>query len=110
MEKGAASHAAPRRLGFSNSAVSAVVFGVHFRGVAVVFGRMQGMAVGDMRMMCGLFVISCLVMLGGFAMMFSRVLMMLRGLLMVLVDLVLAVHDCLPVCGFILDAKHRQHR
>jgi hypothetical protein len=100
----------PEAAAISNSACSAVVLGVHLRGMAVVLAGMQGMAVGDMRMVCGLFVISRLVMLGGFAMMSRRVLMMVRGHLMVFVNVVLAVHDCLPGSSFIMDAKHHRYR
>jgi hypothetical protein len=53
------------------------------------------MAVCDLRMVRGFFVVSGLVMLGGFAMVLRRLLVVVRGLLMVLVNVV--IHD--PLLG-----------
>lgn len=67
----------------------AVLFGVHLRCFLVMFVRMQRMAVGDLGMVRGLFVIAGAMMRGGFAMMLGRVLVVLRGVFVVLVDLVI---------------------
>ena len=60
-----------------------------------MLGGMQGMAMRNLGMMRGRFVISRLVMFGGFAMMLGCALVMLRGVLVMFVNLVLA-HRCLP--------------
>jgi hypothetical protein len=64
---------------------------------------MQMVAVRHFRMMRRLVVIAGLVVLGGFAMMLSRLLVMMRGFFVVLVDLVVvqifAVHRRLPVAA-----------
>ena len=74
---------------------SAVLFGVFFCRVLVVLGGMQLMTVSDLRVMCGLLVRAGLMMFGRFAMMHCRLLVMMRGLFMVLVDVVVR-HRCLP--------------
>jgi hypothetical protein len=79
-----------------------VLVGVHLRGFLVMVGSMQVMAMRHLGMVRGLFVISGLVVLGGFAMVLRRMLVMLRGLLVVFVDVVfveiVAVHRLLPGC------------
>jgi hypothetical protein len=71
-----------------------VLFCVFLGGVLLVLGSVQVMAVRDLRMMSGLFVIAGFMMFGCFAMMLGRVLMMLRGVLVVLMNLVI-VHGSL---------------
>jgi hypothetical protein len=79
-----------------------VLIGVLLRSVLVVLGGMQRMAVGYFGVMRGLLVIAGLGMFGGFAMMLGRMLVVLGGLFMMLVNLVLVhivtVHRRLPVC------------
>jgi hypothetical protein len=62
-----------------------------------MFVGMQRMTMGDMGMVRGFLVIARLVMLGSLAVVLGRMLMMLRGFLMVLVDIVFAVHRALPI-------------
>ena len=71
-----------------------VLFCVFLGGVLLVLGSVQVMAVRDLRMMSGLFMIAGFMMFGCFAMMLGRVLMMLRGVLVVLMNLVI-VHGSL---------------
>ena len=71
-----------------------MLFCVFLGGVLLVLGSVQVMAVRDLRMMSGLFVIAGFMMFGCFAMMLGRVLMMLRGVLVVLMNLVI-VHGSL---------------
>jgi hypothetical protein len=61
----------------------------------MMFG-VAGMPVSGMGMVRSLFVIARLMVLGGFAMMLGRMLVMLRGFVMVLNTLMLA-HISLPV-------------
>jgi hypothetical protein len=81
----------------------AVLLGVHFRGFLVMLGGMQAMPMRHVGMMRGLFVISGLVVLGGFAMVLGRVVVMLRRLLVMFVNVVfveiVAVHRLLPGCS-----------
>jgi hypothetical protein len=73
------------------------MFGVLFRCVFVVFGRVQRMPMRYLGMMRSLFVIANLMVLCRFAMVLGSMLMMLRGLLVMLMDFVaLAVHRRLP--------------
>jgi hypothetical protein len=72
-----------------------VLVGVHLRGVFVVLGGMQVMPMRHLGVMRGLFVMASLVVLCRFAMVLGRMIVMVRGLLMVLVDFV-AVHYSLP--------------
>jgi hypothetical protein len=80
-----------------------VLIGVHFRGFLVMLSDMQVMPVRHLGMVCGLFVIAGLVVLGGFAMVLGRMLVMLRGVLVVFVNVVfvdiVAVHRLLPGCS-----------
>jgi hypothetical protein len=64
--------------------------------VFVVIIGMQRMAMRDLGVVRGFFVIPGLGVLGGFAMMLRRMLVVLGGLLVMLVDFV-AVHFHLPV-------------
>ena len=68
---------------------------VHFRRVVMVVSRMQQMAVRDFRVVSGLFVMAGLVVLRRFAMMLGRLLVVMRGFLMVFVNIV--IHD--PLLG-----------
>jgi len=65
-----------------------------------MLGRVQMMAVRDLGMVRGLFVLAVPVMLGGLTMMLGRMLVMVRGLLVMLVDVefvkVFAGHRRLP--------------
>jgi hypothetical protein len=58
-----------------------VLFCVFLGGVLLVLGSVQVMAVRDLRMMSGLFMIAGFMMFGCFAMVLGGVLMMLRGVL-----------------------------
>jgi hypothetical protein len=71
-----------------------VLFCVFLGGVLLVLGSVQVMAVRDLGMMSGLFMIAGFMMFGCLAMMLGRVLMMLRGVLVVLMNLVV-VHGSL---------------
>jgi hypothetical protein len=75
-----------------------VLFRVLLGGVLVMLDGVQMVAVRDLGVMRSLFMIAGLVMFGGFAMMLGRILMMLRGMFVVLVNLVI-VHGSLS--GFI---------
>jgi hypothetical protein len=68
---------------------------VHFRGVVVMIGGVQRMAVSNLRMVGRFFVVPGLVMLRRFVMVLGRLLVMMRGLLMMLVNVV--IHD--PLLG-----------
>jgi hypothetical protein len=61
----------------------------------VMFGRMQRMPMGDLGMMCGFLVITGHMVFCRLTMMLGRVLMMFRGFLMVLMNIVTA-HCALP--------------
>lgn len=78
--------------------VVAMFFGVQFRCFFVMLGGMHVMAMSDLGMVRGLFVIAGLVVLGGFTMVLGRMLVVMRGVFVVLVDLV-AFHGLLP--GFV---------
>lgn len=66
-----------------------------FGRMLVALGGMQLMTMGDLRVLGGLFMCAGLMMLGRFAMMHCRLLVMMGGLFMVLVDVVVH-HRCLP--------------
>jgi hypothetical protein len=66
---------------------------VFLGSVMVMIGSMQRMAVSDLRMVGCFFVVPRLVMLRRFAMMLGRLLVVVRGLLMVFVNVV--IHDLL---------------
>jgi hypothetical protein len=74
------------------------MFGVLLRGVFVVLDGMHVMPMSDLGVMRRLFVIAGLVMLGSLAMMFGRMLVVVRGMLVMLVNLVrlVAIHRSLP--------------
>jgi hypothetical protein len=74
-----------------------VVFGVLLGGVLVMLHGVQVVAMRDVGMMRGLFVIARLMMLRRLAMVLGRMFMMMRGLLMMLVDVVTG-HRSLPGC------------
>ena len=71
-----------------------MLFSVFLGGVLLVLGGVQMMAVRDLGIMGGLFMIAGFMMFGCFAMMLGRVLMMLRGVLVVFMNLVI-VHSAL---------------
>jgi hypothetical protein len=77
--------------------VLSVMLGVVAAGFGVMLFGMAGMAVGGVGVMRGLFVIAGFMMLGGFAVMLRRVLVVLGGLVMVL-DACVVAHGSLPVC------------
>jgi hypothetical protein len=72
-----------------------VLIGVFLRSVLVVLGGMQRMAVGYFGVMRGLLVSAGLGVLGGLAMVLGRMLMMIRGKLVMFVN-VMTVHRRLP--------------
>jgi hypothetical protein len=80
-----------------------VRFRVQLGGILMMLGGMQMVAVRDFRVMGGLFVFAGLVVLGSLAMMLGRLLVVMRGFFVVLVDIavvqILAVHRRLPGCG-----------
>jgi hypothetical protein len=79
-----------------------VFVGVQLRGLVVMLGGAQMMAVRDLGMVRGFFVIAGLVMFGGLAMVLGRMIVMVRGMFVMLVNVVLvqilAVHRLLPGC------------
>ena len=96
LRQGAASGSSPpEAASFLRMQLFAVLFGVQFRRLLVMLGGMQGMAMRNLGVMRGRFVISRLVMFGGFAMMLGRMPVMLRGVLVMFVNLVFA-HRRLP--------------
>jgi hypothetical protein len=68
---------------------------VLFRSVVMMIGGVQRMAVRDFRVVRGLFVMPGLVMLRSLAMMLCRFVVVVRGFLVMLVDVV--IHD--PLLG-----------
>jgi hypothetical protein len=77
--------------------VLAVMLGVMTAGLDVMMLGMAGMAVGAVGMVRRLFMVACLMMPGGFAVMLRRMLVMFGGLVMVL-DACVIAHVCsLPV-------------
>jgi hypothetical protein len=76
-----------------------VMLCVNLRRVAVVFDGMQGMPVGNFRVVRGFFVVSRLVMFRCLAVVLCRMLVMFCGLRMVLMNIVLTVHLRLPIGG-----------
>jgi hypothetical protein len=79
----------------SSTACLAVVVGVLFRGMFMVFDSMQMMAMRDLGVMRRLFMIARFMMFCRLAMVLRGLLMVVRRLLMVLVDCVLR-HCSLP--------------
>jgi hypothetical protein len=73
-----------------------VLIRVLLRRMLVVFDGMQVMTIGHFGVVCGFLVISSFVVFRGFPMMLSRMIMMVRGLLMVLVYFV-TIHFSHPV-------------
>jgi hypothetical protein len=74
------------------------MLGVVTAGFRVMLFGVTGMSVSAVRMVCRFFVIASFVMLGGFAMMLRRVLVMFGSLVMMLYACVIA-HVCSP--GFV---------
>jgi hypothetical protein len=72
-----------------------MLLGVHFCRVLVVLGGMQMMPVGDLGVVCSLFMIAGLVVFCGLTMVFGRMFMVVRGLFVMFVNVV-AVHRWLP--------------
>ena len=66
------------------------MIGVFFRRVVVMFGRVDGVTVCHLRMMCSLLMIPAFGMLGGFAMMLGSMVVMVGGLFVMFVNIVLA--------------------
>lgn len=83
--------------------------GVLFRSVFVVLGGMQRMAVGYFGVMSGLLVIARLGVLGSFAMVLGRMLMMVRGELVMFVN-VMVIHRRFPVVMARYGFEHRHGR
>ena len=82
------------------------MFRVLFRSVVMMIGGVQRMAVRDFRVMRGLFVMPGLVMLCRLAVMFRRFVVVMRGFLVMLVDVV--IHDPLLGWGCRNIAGHRE--
>jgi hypothetical protein len=72
-----------------------VILGVHLGRVLVMFGRVQRMPMRDLGMVRGLFVIAGLMMLCRLAMMLGGMIVMIRSMLMMFVNVVIA-HRRLP--------------
>jgi hypothetical protein len=72
----------------------------------MVFGGVQVMSIGHFGVVRGLFVVSCFVVLCGLAMVLGRMIMVVRGLFMMLVDFV-TIHCSLPLVRS-LQIQHRQ--
>jgi hypothetical protein len=96
----------------TQSAFLAVLFRVLPRGIVLVLGGFEVMTECDPGMMRGLFMISRFVMLGGLAMMFGGLVIVLRCLFVMLVNLVLC-HSDLPdfsiSARFIPDMRSTAH-
>jgi hypothetical protein len=75
-----------------------VLVSVHFCCVAVMLGRMQRVAVRNLRVVSGRLMITAFGMLSGFAMMFSGMLMVFRRLFVVIMNFV-AAHWFLQCLG-----------
>jgi hypothetical protein len=86
-----------------------VLVGVLLRSVLVVLGGMQRMAVGYFGMMGGLLVIARLGVLGGFPMVLGRMLVMVRGELVMFVN-VMVIHRRCPVVMAAYGFEHRHGR
>ncbi len=67
-----------------------MVIGVLLRRMIVMLGRVERVAVRDLRMMRGFFMIAALGVLRGFAMMLGGVVVMVGGFFVVFVDVVTA--------------------
>jgi len=82
-----------------------VLIGVVFSGFFGMMGSVNSMSMSDVGMMSGFFVIARLVVVGGFAVMFRRVFMMFRGLVVMLCSLM--SHSMVPpfACG-----ENQQHQ
>jgi hypothetical protein len=72
-----------------------VILGVPLRSVFMMLGRMQGMAVRHFGMMRRFLMIAGLCMLGRFAMVLGRVIVVIRRFLVMLVNVVV-IHCRLP--------------
>ncbi len=83
--------------------------GVLFRSVFVVLGGMQRMAVGYFGVMGGLLVIARLGVLGSFAMVLGRMLVMVRGGLVMFVN-VMVTYRRFPVVMARYGFEHRHGR
>lgn len=75
----------------------AVLAGVMFGRLFGVMSRVQMMSVRDVRVMCGLFMLADLVMLGGFAMMARGMFVMLSRFVMVFCPFVCCHRDPLSL-------------
>ena len=90
----------------------AVLFCVLPRGIVLMLGGFEVMTERNAGMMRGLFMISRFVMLGGLAMMFGGLVIVLRCLFVMLVNLVLCHSDLpdFPVSArFIRDKRSTAH-
>ena len=83
-----------------------VLVGVLLGGVLLVLDGVQMVAVRDLRMVRGLFMVAGFVMFGRFAMMLGRVLVMVGGVLVMLMNLVI-VHS--SVSGLMGKAEALRH-
>ena len=81
--------------------------GVDFCRKLVVLGGMQVMPMGDLGVVRCLFVIAGLVVFSGLAMVFGRMLMVVRGLFVMFMNVV-TVHRRLPGSCSVWEADHRQ--
>jgi hypothetical protein len=86
-----------------------VLIGVLLRSVLVVLGGMQRLAVGYFGVMGGLLVITRLGVLGSFAMVLGRMLVMVRGELVMFVN-VMVIHHHFPVVMARYGFEHRHGR
>jgi hypothetical protein len=86
-----------------------VLIGVLLRSVLVVLGGMQRTAVGYFRVMGGLLVIARLGVLGSFAMVLGRMLVMVRGELVMFVN-VTVTYRRFPVVMARYGFEHRHGR
>ena len=85
-----------------------MLLGVFLRCVVVVLGGVQHVTMSDFGMVRGLLVIAGLGVLGGLAMMLRGMIVVFRGLVMMVVDVmfvnIVTVHCYLP------DSRHRRMR
>lgn len=86
-----------------------MLIGVLLRSVLVVLGGMQRMAVGYFGVMGGLLVIARLGVLGSFAMVLGRMLVMVRGGLVMFVN-VMVTYRRFPVVMARYGFEHRHGR
>ena len=81
-----------------------MLFRVFFRRVLVVFGCMQGMAVGHLGVVRGFLMMAGFMVLRGLAMVLGGFLVVVRRLLMMLMNFV-AIHWLLPGSSLAADSS-----